>query len=206
MFTQMDLWEMEVTSIVKALNIGTMKSTFADLLQPKPMGHSLLPDPTMSGDFPSIQILEVGYLRGIERYKYSLIGKLDLIKVKFAVARSEAMIKWKLVGKCQFIPLEDVLMSMARTVGNPVQVDSSTLCRNTGFYASVLVDVDFSKQPRSWWNGRDSSSIKRFSWDIHLSFALIVRLWVILRLNACRDVVKEIEQEKVVQNKADKEP
>ncbi|KAF6143324.1 hypothetical protein GIB67_039107 [Kingdonia uniflora] len=40
---------------------------------------------------------------------------------------------------------EDMLMSMARAVGNSVQVDSSTLCRNTGFYASVLVDVDFSK-------------------------------------------------------------
>ncbi|KAF6174010.1 hypothetical protein GIB67_039961 [Kingdonia uniflora] len=40
---------------------------------------------------------------------------------------------------------EDVLMSMARIVGNPVQVDNSTLCRIMGFYGSVLMDVDFSK-------------------------------------------------------------
>ncbi|KAF6172407.1 hypothetical protein GIB67_025912 [Kingdonia uniflora] len=80
---------------------------------------------------------------------FSLIGRLDLLKVKLVVARTEAMNKWNLSGSCQFIPLDywedDVLMPITRTVGNLVQVDSNTLCRHMGFYASVLVDVDFSK-------------------------------------------------------------
>ncbi|KAF6165475.1 hypothetical protein GIB67_028034 [Kingdonia uniflora] len=154
-------------------------------------------------------IHEDGVKRGVERFKFSLIGRLDLMKTKLAIARDVAMSLWKLKGTCQFIPLgkvfftflldneedkfqiwwggpwhiesqllrvipwvpnfdvlkqknsnamvwikfpglpneyweEDILMSMARTIGNPVQVDGSTLRRNTGLYASVLVDIDFS--------------------------------------------------------------
>ncbi|KAF6157137.1 hypothetical protein GIB67_041598 [Kingdonia uniflora] len=94
-----------MTSKVKALNHGAKKSTFANLLQPKSMDLSLLPIPTMRGDFPSIRILEAGFLRGMERYKFSLIGRLDLMKVKLAIARTEAMNKQNLTGNCQFIPL-----------------------------------------------------------------------------------------------------
>ncbi|KAF6141228.1 hypothetical protein GIB67_024312 [Kingdonia uniflora] len=194
------------------------------------------------------------------------------MKVKLAVARSEAMIKWKLIGKCQFIPLgkgyftillgneadklriwgggpwhiegqllrvtmwtpdfdiskqknthamvwvkfpglgteyweEDVLMSMARTVGNPVQVDSYTLCRNTGFNASVLVDVDFSKPvPTKIMVEREGFE---FCQEVQLGRTpkLCSHYKVVGHLvSECRDVVKEIEQEKVVQNEADKEP
>ncbi|KAF6143227.1 hypothetical protein GIB67_039010 [Kingdonia uniflora] len=73
---------------------------------------------------------------------------------------------------------EDVLMSIARTVGNPVQVDNNTLCRNTRFYASVFVDVDFSKTISSK---------------------------IMIEREGFEDVVKEIEQEKVIKKEADKE-
>ncbi|KAF6151339.1 hypothetical protein GIB67_040612 [Kingdonia uniflora] len=268
----MDLWEMEMASKVKALNHGAKKSTFADLLQPKSMDLSLLPIPTMRGDFPSIRIPEAGFLRGMERYKFSLIGRLDLMKVKLAIARTEAMNKWNLTGNCQFAPLgkgyfmilldneadklriwgggpwhikgkllrvtmwtldfdinkqknthamvwvkfpglgieyweEDVLMSMARTVGNPAQVDSNTLCRNTGFYASVLVDVDFSKPvPTKIMVEREGFELCQ---EIQLgrTSKICSHCKVVGHLvSECRNVLKEIEQEKVIQNEADKEP
>ncbi|KAF6142042.1 hypothetical protein GIB67_038010 [Kingdonia uniflora] len=194
------------------------------------------------------------------------------MKVKLAVARTEEMNKWNLVGKCQFIPLgkgyftilldnetdklriwgrgpwhiegellrvtmwtpdfdinkqknthamvwvkfpglgteyweDDVLMSMARTVGNPIQVDSSTLCRNTGFYASVLVDVDFSKPiPTKIMVEREGF---QFCQEVQLGRTpkICSHCKVVGHLvSECRDVVKEIDQEKVIQNEADKEP
>ncbi|KAF6151149.1 hypothetical protein GIB67_002401 [Kingdonia uniflora] len=218
----------------------------------------------LKGDFPSIQIPEAGFLIGVERYKCSLIGRLDLLKVKLAVARSEALSKWNLSGYCQFIPLgkgyftifldneadkvriwgggpwhidcqllrvniwtpdfdinkqknthamvwvkfpglgteyweEDVLMSIARTVGNPVQVDNSTLCRNTVFYASVLVDVGFSETiPRIIMIEREGFE---FCQEIQLGRAPMIcsHYKVVSHLvSECRDVVKEIEQEKPI--------
>ncbi|KAL5704903.1 hypothetical protein ACHQM5_023265 [Ranunculus cassubicifolius] len=38
----------------------------------------------------------------------------------------------------------DILMAMARTIGNPIHVDKNTLKRDNGFYASVLVDVNLA--------------------------------------------------------------
>ncbi|KAF6151440.1 hypothetical protein GIB67_020664 [Kingdonia uniflora] len=101
---KMDLWEMEVASKVKVL-FKEKNPTFADLLKHKPIDLGILPLPTMSGDFPSIRIPEARFLRGVERYKYSLNGRVDLLKVKLAVARSEALRKWNLSCNCQFIPL-----------------------------------------------------------------------------------------------------
>ncbi|KAF6141304.1 hypothetical protein GIB67_024388 [Kingdonia uniflora] len=100
----MDLREMEVASKVKAL-YKEKNPTFANLLKHKPIYLSILPLPTMRGDFPSIQIPEAGFLREVERYKYSLIGRLDLLKVKLVVVRFEALSKWNLSGNCQYIPL-----------------------------------------------------------------------------------------------------
>ncbi|KAF6165530.1 hypothetical protein GIB67_015853 [Kingdonia uniflora] len=157
----MDLWEMEMTSKVKAL-YNEKKSTFAYLLKAKPTDLSTLPIPRMRGEFLAIRIPEAGFLRGVERYKFSLIGRLDLMKVKLVVARTKAMSKWSLAGNYQFIPLSKGYFTILLDnesdklriwsggpwhieVGNPVQVNRSTLCQNTGFYASVLVDVDFSK-------------------------------------------------------------
>ncbi|KAF6173083.1 hypothetical protein GIB67_041218 [Kingdonia uniflora] len=266
----MDLWEMEMTSQVKALYNGK-KSTFTDLPKAKPADLSTLPIPTMGGEFLVIRIPEAGFLRGVKRYKFSLIGRLDLMKVKLVVARTEAIGKWVLAGNCQFIPLgkgyftilldnesdklriwnggpwhiegqllrvsiwtpdfdinkqkntramvwvkflglgikyweEDVLMSMARTVGDPIQVDRSTLCRNTGFYASVLEDVDFSKPiPNKIMVEREGFE---FCQEIQLgkvpkicSHCKVVGHLVL----ECRDVKKAIEKEKVIHNEADKE-
>ncbi|KAF6148586.1 hypothetical protein GIB67_042545 [Kingdonia uniflora] len=203
----MDLWEMEAASKVKAVNQKTQQS-FASLSNLKSTDIRSLPMPGMRGEFPTIKIPEDGVKWGVERFKFSLIGRLDLMKTKLAIARDVAMSLQKLKGTCQFIPLgkgfftilldneedkfqiwrgpwhiesqllkvipwvpnfdvlkqknsnamvwikfpglpneyweEDILMSMARTIGNPVQVDGSTLRRNTGLYASVLVDIDFS--------------------------------------------------------------
>ncbi|KAF6168316.1 hypothetical protein GIB67_018156 [Kingdonia uniflora] len=40
---------------------------------------------------------------------------------------------------------EESLLAISTTVGNPVHVDPATLKGNTGFYASVMVEVDFAK-------------------------------------------------------------
>ncbi|KAL5699090.1 hypothetical protein ACHQM5_030038 [Ranunculus cassubicifolius] len=40
---------------------------------------------------------------------------------------------------------EEILMSIAMGVGNPMQVDEKTLNRNFGYFAQVLVDVDFGR-------------------------------------------------------------
>ncbi|KAF6155076.1 hypothetical protein GIB67_035823 [Kingdonia uniflora] len=237
----MDLREMEAASKVKVL-YKEKNPTFADKLKQKPIDLSILPLPTMRGDFPSIPIPEAGFLRGVERYKFSIIGRLDLLKVKLAVARSEALRKWNLSGNCQFIPLgkgyftilldneadkmriwgggpwhidglgteyweEDVLMSIARTVGNLVQVDNNTLCRSTGFYASVLVDVDFSKTiPSKIMIEREGfelcQEIQQGKTPKIFSHCKVVGHLV----SECRDVVMEIEQEKVIQKEADNEP
>ncbi|KAF6134104.1 hypothetical protein GIB67_035658 [Kingdonia uniflora] len=196
------------TSKLKAVNQETQRS-FAGIFNLKSVNIRSLPMPGMRGEFPTIKIPEDGVKRGVERFKFSLIGRLDLMKTKLAIVRDVAMSLWKLKGTCQFIPLgkgfftilldneedkfqiwrggpwhiesqllrvihwvpnfdvlkqknsnamvwikfpglpneyweEDILMSMAKTIGNPVQVDGSTLRRNTGLYASILVDIDFS--------------------------------------------------------------
>ncbi|KAF6156870.1 hypothetical protein GIB67_000410 [Kingdonia uniflora] len=171
----MDLWEMEAASKVRAVNNETHPS-FANLLNPKSTNIRFLPVPWMSGEFPTIKIPEDGVKRGIGRFKFSLIGRLDLMKTKLAIAReaiwrggpwhidnqllkvipwvpnfdalkqknSNAMVWIKFPRLPNEYWEEDILMSMARAIGNPVQVDESTLRRNTRFYASVLVDADFS--------------------------------------------------------------
>ncbi|KAF6169566.1 hypothetical protein GIB67_000839 [Kingdonia uniflora] len=237
----MDLWEMEVAPKVKVL-YKEKNPTFADLLKHKLIDLSILPLQTMRGDFPSIRIPEAGFLRGVERYKYSLIGRLDLLKVKLVVARSEALRKWNLLGNCQFIPLgkgyftilldneadkmriwgggpwliEDQLLrvniwtpdfDINKQKNAHAMVDNSTLCRNIGFYASVLVDVDFSKTiPSKIMTEREGFE---FCQEIQLgktpkicSYCKVVGHMV----SEYRDVVKKIEQEKVIQKEADKEP
>ncbi|KAF6168444.1 hypothetical protein GIB67_004996 [Kingdonia uniflora] len=94
----------QMTIQVKTL-YNVKKSAFADLLKAKPTDLSTLPIPTMRGDIPAIHISEAGFLRGVEHHKFSLIGRLDLMKVKHVVARTEAMSKWSPAGNCQFIPL-----------------------------------------------------------------------------------------------------
>ncbi|KAF6167546.1 hypothetical protein GIB67_031747 [Kingdonia uniflora] len=88
---------------------------------------------------------------------------------------------------------EDILMSIARTVGNPAQVDNSTLCRNTRFYASVLVDADFSKTiPSKIMIEREGFE---FCQEIQLGRTpkICSHCKVVVHLaSECRDVMKEI--------------
>lgn len=45
-----------------------------------------------------------------------------------------------------------VLFAIARTVGNPIQVDQTTVNQDLGYYASVLVEIDFAKPiPEKVW-------------------------------------------------------
>ncbi|KAF6146896.1 hypothetical protein GIB67_018549 [Kingdonia uniflora] len=197
----MDLWEMEVASEVKAL-YKEKNPTFVDLLKKNPIDLSLLPVPTMRGDYPSIRIPEAGFLRGIERYKFSLIGRLDLLK-----KNTHATVWVKFPGLGTEYWEEDVLMSIARTVDNPVQVDNSTLCRNTGFYAAVLVDVDFLKPILS----KNMIERKGFEFCQEIQLGRTPKIFSHCKVvghlvSECRDVVKEIEQEKVIQKETDKEP
>ncbi|KAF6167477.1 hypothetical protein GIB67_031678 [Kingdonia uniflora] len=201
----MDLWEMEVASEIKVL-YKEKNPTFADLLKHNLIYLSILPTPMMRGDFPSIRIPEAGFFRGVKRYKFSLIGRLDLLKIK-QVVRSEALRKWNLSGLRTEYWEEDVLMSTARTVGNPVQVDNNTLSRNTGFYSSVLVDEDFSKPiPGKIMIEREGFE---FFQEIQLGRTpkIFSHCKVVGHLfSDYRDVVKEIVQEKMIQKEADKEP
>ncbi|KAF6146689.1 hypothetical protein GIB67_008975 [Kingdonia uniflora] len=208
--TQMDLWEREVTSKVKAQNNEEKKTTFVDLLQPKSTNLSLLLVLTMGGDFPSIKIPEAGIWGGGPWHIEGQLLRVTIWTPEFDINKQKnthAMVWVKFPGLGTEYWEEDVLMSMARAVQNPVQVDSSTLCRNTRFYTSVLVDVDFSKpDPTKIMVEREGFE---FCQEIQLGRTpkIYSHCKVVGHLvSECRDVVKEIEQEKVVQNEADTEP
>ncbi|XP_026383626.1 uncharacterized protein LOC113279137 [Papaver somniferum] len=142
-------------------------------------------------------------------WRFSLIGRLDLVNLRLSVAEPNLKKQWTLTGNCQFIPIgkgffiiklenkedmnflyeglwevesqylklrfwerdfkpeqqhstsafvwvlfpglsieywrEDILMSMGIAIGRPIRFDSTTLKKEIGFYASILVEIDLSK-------------------------------------------------------------
>ncbi|XP_026419633.1 uncharacterized protein LOC113315587 [Papaver somniferum] len=154
---------------------------------------------------PSVFIPDEIIDESVNEWRFSLIGRLDFVKLKISVAETCLRKQWNLIGKCQFIPIgkgffiiklenkvdmkfvyegfwevesqylklrywerdfkpeqqksssafvwmlfpglsieywkEDILMSMGRAIGRPIQIDSTTLKREIGYYASILVEV-----------------------------------------------------------------
>ncbi|KAF6157009.1 hypothetical protein GIB67_039770 [Kingdonia uniflora] len=168
------------------------ESSFAELFKSKPIDVESLPLPGIRGEVPSIKLPRSCYQSGLDKFKFNLIGRLDLLKLRLAEVWKMAGEVWKLkrgfclipLGKgyftiqleceedklhvwvgapwifdCQWLRLtpwaqnfspstqknscalvwiqfpglgmeyweEKSLMSIARTVGRPVQVDENTL-------------------------------------------------------------------------------
>ncbi|XP_026378686.1 uncharacterized protein LOC113273136 [Papaver somniferum] len=158
---------------------------------------------------PSLYIPDNDLDESIDGWKFSLIGRLDLVKLKFATAEEELRKQWITKGKFQLIPIgkgvfvikleneidikyiwngycmvkshvlklrlwesnfnpaaqkstttfvwvnfpgfgieywkEKMLMSMGDAIGRAIKVDDTTLKREVGYYASVLVEVDLAR-------------------------------------------------------------
>ncbi|XP_026420216.1 uncharacterized protein LOC113316213 [Papaver somniferum] len=166
-------------------------------------------------DRPSIDLINNTEER-CDAWKFSLIGRLDLARLKFSEAISNLKNQWKLEGTCKMIPLgkgfftiklhnekdrmsikagkwevgdqvlwirnwipdfrpenhrtssamvwvhlpglsleywnEKTLFTIYRALGTPVKVDEATLNYDNGYYARVLVNIDFAnKIPNKLW-------------------------------------------------------
>ncbi|XP_026431309.1 uncharacterized protein LOC113328410 [Papaver somniferum] len=61
---------------------------------------------------------------------------------------------------------EENLLTMAKAFGKPIQVDNTTIAMEFGFFASVLVEVDFSKKiPDRVWVGEGGDDIENGFWQ-----------------------------------------
>ncbi|KAF6135040.1 hypothetical protein GIB67_014089 [Kingdonia uniflora] len=92
----------------KVMNTDKSTQSYADLVR----GSKNIPNeaPTLlevgkRGDTPFILILEGEVVIGVSQFNYSLIGRLDLQKVKFIDVQKCARNKWKISGQCKLIPL-----------------------------------------------------------------------------------------------------
>ncbi|XP_026419398.1 uncharacterized protein LOC113315319 [Papaver somniferum] len=157
---------------------------------------------------PSCYIYDEDIDDSLNEWKFSLIGRLDFVKMKFVAAEESLRKQWKTSGNYQLIPLrkgffiitlanevdmkyiwngfwkvesqilklrfwepnfnpaaqktttafvwinfpglgieywkEKNLMSLGDTFGRAIKVDETTLKREVGYYASVLVEVDLA--------------------------------------------------------------
>ncbi|KAF6155456.1 hypothetical protein GIB67_019982 [Kingdonia uniflora] len=64
-----------------------------------------LPTPRKRGEFPTIKILNEAHKRGLDGNKFSLVGRLDLMKTKISKVRQIAIAQWKPEGVCRIIPV-----------------------------------------------------------------------------------------------------
>ncbi|KAF6137595.1 hypothetical protein GIB67_007453 [Kingdonia uniflora] len=63
-----------------------------DLVKSKPIDVESLPLPGMRGEVPSIKLARSCYQSGLDKFKFSLIGRLDLQKIRLAEV-------WKMAGE-----------------------------------------------------------------------------------------------------------
>ncbi|XP_026452041.1 uncharacterized protein LOC113352439 [Papaver somniferum] len=80
----------------------------------KSQNYEMNPNPEVNSPFvdldnvveesPSMDLIN-GTEERCARWKFSLIGRLDLLRLKFADAVSNLKSQWKLVGQCKIIPL-----------------------------------------------------------------------------------------------------
>ncbi|XP_026378656.1 uncharacterized protein LOC113273103 [Papaver somniferum] len=94
---------------------------------------------------PSIDLINVSEDR-YDVWKFSLIGQLDFLRLKFVAAILNLKNQWKLKGQCKMIP------QGKGVIGTPVKVDEVTLNCENGLYARVLMEIDFAnKIPHKLW-------------------------------------------------------
>ncbi|XP_026451120.1 uncharacterized protein LOC113351327 [Papaver somniferum] len=116
---------------------------------------------------------------GLNPWKFFLISRLYLQKVKFIDVAIILRNQWKLVGDCKLIPLGKcyfaikldneidrkyirvgawdvlnqrlkirnwkIIFKICEEIGTPIKVDEATLKCDFGYYANVLVEVDFAQ-------------------------------------------------------------
>ncbi|XP_026417562.1 uncharacterized protein LOC113313052 [Papaver somniferum] len=167
---------------------------------------------------PSVDLLDDLFEESLNPWKFSLVGRLDLQKIKFIDAALILRNQWKLVGHCKLIPLgrgfftikldnkidrayikssiwevtnqilkvrnwvsnfrpanqrsskahvwitlpglglefwrEKILFSICKEIGTPIKIDAATAKCEVGYYANVLVEVDFAQSnPNKIWMG-----------------------------------------------------
>ncbi|XP_026384059.1 uncharacterized protein LOC113279594 [Papaver somniferum] len=167
-------------------------------------------DNGVTSSVPSLYIPDEEIDESIGEWNFSLIGRLDFVKLKFAAAEEALKKQWKLTGDYQLIPLgkgffiiklsnekdmkyiwngwwkidsqilklrlwepnfnpaaqktttafvwvnfpglaieywkEKILMSLGDAIGRAIKVDETSLKREVGYYASVLVEVDLANK------------------------------------------------------------
>ncbi|XP_026459849.1 uncharacterized protein LOC113360564 [Papaver somniferum] len=89
----------------------------------------------------------------------------DLQKIKFIDAALILRSQWTLVGECKliplgrgFLPLNWIMKSIEpisnQEIGTPIKIDAATAKCEVGYYANVLVEVDFAESiPNKIWIG-----------------------------------------------------
>lgn len=167
---------------------------------------------------PSIELPDELFEKSLDPWRFSLIGRLNLQKIKFVDAAIILRNKWKLIGDCKLIPLgrgfftikldnitdrnyiksqvwevtdqilkirnwvynfrpisqrtskafvwvrfpglglefwsESILFKICEEIGTPNKIDEATAKCDVGYYANVLVEVDFaSSVPNKVWIG-----------------------------------------------------
>ncbi|XP_026378842.1 uncharacterized protein LOC113273316 [Papaver somniferum] len=152
----------------------------------------------------------------LKEWRFSLVGRLDLVHLKFSLAESVLRKQWKRKGSIQLIPIgkgffiikldneddmkliyeghwevenqilslrywekdfrpefqknscayvwvtfpglsidywkESILMAIGKSFGRPIRIDETTMKKQAGFYASILVEIDLAKTiPNKVW-------------------------------------------------------
>ncbi|XP_026417393.1 uncharacterized protein LOC113312670 [Papaver somniferum] len=129
---------------------------------------------------PSIDLPDELFEEGLHPWKFSLIGRLQLHKTKFVDATIILRQQWKLIGDCKLIPLgksfftikldneidrnyikagerevlnqEKILFAICKELGDPIKIDTATAKCEVGYYANVLVEMDFAQSiPSKIW-------------------------------------------------------
>ncbi|XP_026428564.1 uncharacterized protein LOC113324456 [Papaver somniferum] len=131
---------------------------------------------TNSNSIPLIDFTDDLFEESLNPWRFSLIGRLNLQQIKFINALVILRKQWKLVGNCKLIPLGrgfftikldnetchqyikegtwEVLNQICKEIGTLIKLDESTVKCEVGYYANVLVEVNFAKTiPNKIWIG-----------------------------------------------------
>ncbi|XP_026396058.1 uncharacterized protein LOC113290690 [Papaver somniferum] len=132
---------------------------------------------------PSIELPDDLFEESLDPWRFSLIGRLNLHQLKFIDDAILLRRQWKLTGDCKIIPLGrgfftikldneidrqyikegkcevlnqvlQILFKICKEIGTPIKLDEATAKCEVGYYANVLVEIDFAKiVPNKVWIG-----------------------------------------------------
>ncbi|XP_026399198.1 uncharacterized protein LOC113295053 [Papaver somniferum] len=128
---------------------------------------------------PSVELPDDLLEESLNPWKFSLIGRLDLQQIKFLDASrwevlnqvlqvrkwisnfrpatqktSKAMVWVRFPGLSLEFWSEKVLFTICKEIGTPIKIDNATTNCEKGYYANVLVEVDFAHHiPSKVWIG-----------------------------------------------------